>query len=109
MRDSTAVGFDTGSSPNTDTDPACARISPIACLMSVVLPAPFVPTSPNTTPRGIDRLTSLSASVEPKRRDRLRISTTGRSAPFDSTLMGNSLLLVFGTHDFVALVDELLQ
>src|SRR5690349_8890101 len=109
MRESTAAGFDTGSSPNTETEPDCARNRPITCLMSVVLPAPFTPTSPNTAPRGIESVTPPSASAEPKRRERLRISTTGRVAALGSAFMGRSLLLVFAAHDFVPFVEELLQ
>src|SRR5882724_12358806 len=108
MRESTAPGFETGSSPNTETEPDCARSRPIACLMSVVLPAPLTPTSPKTTPRGIARFTSDSAFAAPNRRDRLRISMTDRAVAC-SALMDESLGFTFVAHDLVAFVDEPLQ
>ena len=39
-----------GSRPSTETDPSSARRSPSATRMAVVLPAPFGPRKPNTSP-----------------------------------------------------------
>ncbi len=56
------------------------------CLMSVVLPAPFSPTRPTTEPAGTRNVTSSSASLSPKRRETLLISTIARhgASPFSS-------------------------
>src|SRR4051812_21559160 len=77
MRPSTPLGSATGSIPNTRTVPNSARHSPSRCLISVDLPAPFSPTRPKTEPRGTSSVTSASACVVPKRRDRLLMVTTG--------------------------------
>src|SRR5688500_12875269 len=45
--------------------------------MSVVLPAPLAPTRPWTSPRGIARLTELSAVLPAKRRVRSDTATMG--------------------------------
>src|SRR6185295_5527440 len=50
MRPRTETGSETGSMPKTRTVPASARNKPRICLIKVVLPAPFSPTSPNTLP-----------------------------------------------------------
>ena len=68
MRDSTATGSATGSRPKILTLPLSAWSSPRMCLMSVVLPAPFAPTSPYTPPRGTVIVTDESAVFAPKRR-----------------------------------------
>src|SRR6185295_1754775 len=68
MRDRTATGSATGSSPKTRTKPLSARSRPRICLMSVVLPAPLAPTRPWTAPRDMDRLTEARAVLAPKRR-----------------------------------------
>src|SRR6185437_11028797 len=77
--------------------------------MRVVFPAPFVPTSPNTTPRGIARLTSDRASPVPKRRERLRISMTCPLLRVTSTFTEDSLGGALATHDGVAFVDQVFQ
>ena len=104
MRPSTPAGSATGSAPKTRTEPASALSKPSTCLMSVVLPAPLAPTSPNTMPRGNVRLTLSSAALAPKRRVRPLISTTGsRGAIMESLLLGSRL------HGLVALAHELNQ
>src|SRR5688572_16973897 len=67
MRPSVPTGFAMGSNPNTRTVPDCGRSSPSTCLISVVLPAPLPPISPNTPPRGMDSETSSSAVLSPNR------------------------------------------
>ena len=71
------TGSETGSRPNTFTEPLCARSSPKTCLMSVVLPAPLAPTRPWTLPRVTDKLTDASAVLAPKRRVNSDTRTTG--------------------------------
>src|SRR5262249_5868903 len=58
------------------TAPVSARSKPRTCLISVVLPAPFSPTRPNTHPRETLSDTALNAVFEPNRRDRLVTVTT---------------------------------
>ena len=76
VRPRTPTGSATGFRPKTATVPFCAASSPSKCLISVVLPAPFSPTSPNTIPRGTLKDTPLSAVFLPKLRLRLLISMT---------------------------------
>src|SRR6185503_3123609 len=68
--------------------------------MSVVLPAPLRPTSPNSTPAGTSRLTSDSACVRPKRRDTFCRRMTR------SFCIGDSFGPLLAMHRFVTLVDE---
>src|SRR5205814_449654 len=56
-----------------------ARSNPRMCLIRVVLPAPFSPTSPNTHPRGTSNDTSFNAAFDPNRRDKLVMATTAFS------------------------------
>ncbi|ERH12797.1 MAG: hypothetical protein J07HB67_01823 [halophilic archaeon J07HB67] len=51
---------------------------------SVVLPAPFGPTSPNTSPASTVTETPLSATVSPYDRRRSSATTTGSLVMFDS-------------------------
>ena len=54
-----------GTRPSTATSPASAAPRPTASCSSVVLPAPFGPTSAVTEPAGISSVQSRSAQVEP--------------------------------------------
>src|SRR5213596_4371139 len=76
MRAKTETGLETGSTPKTRTVPASARNKPKMCLINVVLPAPFSPTSPNTLPRGRYSDTSFNTVFEPNVRDRFVMATT---------------------------------
>jgi hypothetical protein len=49
----------------TDTLPALARARPAITLMSVVLPAPFGPSSPKNSPGSIAKETPASAGSAP--------------------------------------------
>jgi hypothetical protein len=51
--------------PRTAIDPALARRRPTEIWSSVVLPAPFEPTSPMTLPAGMIRVHSESAHLRP--------------------------------------------
>src|SRR5438046_6209342 len=57
------------------TDSALSK--PRMCLLSVVLPAPLAPTSPNTCPRSTLRFTVSSASFDLNRRERSLMAMTG--------------------------------
>ncbi len=76
MRPRTEVASDTGSMPKTLTVPVWARHNPRTCLISVDLPAPFSPTSPNTDPRDTATDTSFRAFFDPNVRDKWAMSTT---------------------------------
>src|SRR4051812_38977984 len=57
----------TTSSPTTSARPALAVSSVVRMRTTVVLPAPFGPSSPSTLPSATVRLTPSSAVVSPKR------------------------------------------
>ena len=68
--------------------PALGFMSPHSMRIAVVLPEPFGPSNPNTSPSRIVKLTSSTAWSVPKYLPRFRTSTTGavvmacaRSAP----------------------------
>src|SRR4051794_18037636 len=56
------------SMPPTSTCPAVGRRYPVMTRMVVVLPAPFGPSRPSTSPSATSKVTSEIASVRPKRR-----------------------------------------
>src|SRR5688572_15154583 len=76
MRESTPGGSATGSLPKTRTVPCSALSKPRMCLISVVFPAPFCPTKPNTVPFSNVRSTPASACFFPYVRVRPRTSIT---------------------------------
>ena len=53
------------SRPSTRTLPLVGRKSPLISFRMVDLPAPLLPTSTSSSPRGIARLTSASAAGRP--------------------------------------------
>lgn len=67
MRAAAARRSVTASIPSTDTVPASGRRKPLRILSAVVLPAPFGPTRPTTSPRATSKLTPDSARARPKR------------------------------------------
>src|SRR5262249_33809465 len=89
MLPSTRTGSATGFMPKTRTVPDSARSKPRMCLISVVFPAPFSPTRPNTLPRGTSNETSFKASFEPNFRDRFAIDT-GDSGTLPPALLASS-------------------
>jgi hypothetical protein len=62
---SSAAGDPAGRPPSTVTAPADGAARPTARFSSVVLPAPFGPTSAATRPAGIASVHSRSAHVPP--------------------------------------------
>src|SRR5580700_11594285 len=62
---SSAAGDPARRPPSTVTVPAEGAVRPTARLSSVVLPAPFGPTSAVTRPAGISSVHSRSAQVRP--------------------------------------------
>src|SRR5262249_14581059 len=66
-RGSTSFASRLGDRPNTSTAPLVGSTSPITKCRSVVLPAPFGPTSAVTDPDGISSVQSRSAHREPYR------------------------------------------
>ena len=66
--------------PRRRSSPVVGRVTPESTLISVDLPAPFAPTSPNTSPARISRVTSRSATVAPYRFDTPETATTGGPA-----------------------------
>ena len=62
---SSAAGDPAGLPPSTVTTPALGAARPTARFSSVVLPAPFGPTSAATCPAGIASVQSRSAQVPP--------------------------------------------
>src|SRR5688500_7788038 len=114
MRPRTDGGSATGSTPNTRTEPDSARQRPSRCLISVDLPAPFSPTSPNTLPRGTASVTSRRAFVAPKLRERFVTATTCsctalprmlRGAPLGQLVLHDAADLVFGQIERLEAVD----
>src|SRR5215471_9635056 len=65
------------SSPSNVTLPADAARSPESTLMSVVLPAPFGPTTACSLPRSSAIETSLTAARPPNRRVSPRVASSG--------------------------------
>src|SRR5688572_4389613 len=66
------------SQPATRASPEVGASSPVSILMVVVLPAPFGPRKPNTSPRRTAKLTWSTATKSPKVRVRSR-TTMGSS------------------------------
>src|SRR4051812_16180887 len=85
MRALAAAPSDHAGSPSTVTVPASGRTSPRAHLMSVVLPAPFLPSRPRTDPTGTATSTALRTSFEPYRLVRPAAWTAGAGAPWSGT------------------------
>src|ERR1700733_455455 len=73
---SSAAGDPAGSPSSTVTAPADGTVRPTVRFRSVVLPAPFGPTSAVTWPAGTSRVHSRSAHVPPYRLPRPIVSTT---------------------------------
>src|SRR5215467_4206261 len=63
--------------PSIDIDPASGCSAPARMAISVLLPAPFCPTSPQISPGATDRSTPSSATVAPKTLRIPRISNPG--------------------------------
>src|ERR1700728_1100395 len=64
--------------------PSLGRSSPSSSRIRVVLPAPFAPSRPTTSPAETDRSTACTAVSEPKRRQTVAASakaSTGVTAP----------------------------
>src|SRR5262245_56526223 len=74
--------------------------------MSVVLPAPFSPTRPNTDPAGTVRSMPSSATLSPNRRDSPSISTTVGNNSTRLAIMVSSLPML-RLQDLVTLEDQL--
>src|SRR5262249_12414626 len=66
-----------GSRPKSRTEPAVGRISPSRMWSVVVLPAPFGPRSPSTSPRRSSNEMPASATARGKRFTRSRTATAG--------------------------------
>src|SRR5260370_28241106 len=62
------------SNPATRALPDVGGKSVVSILMVVLLPAPFGPSRPKTSPCSTSKLTLLTAVYSPKRRTRLRTS-----------------------------------
>ena len=75
MRCLTCSGATATSMPATVADPAVGWSSPHSMRIVVVLPEPFGPSSPNTSPGAICRVSWSTAVTAPKRRVRARVST----------------------------------
>src|SRR3984885_8264885 len=73
---SSAAGDPAGTPPSTVTAPAVGSARPAARFSSVVLPAPFGPTSAATCPAGIATVHSRRAQVRPYRLPRPMVSMT---------------------------------
>src|SRR6516164_7525603 len=73
---SSAAGDPGGRPPSTVTPPADGAVRPTARFSSVVLPAPFGPTSAATCPAGTVSVHSRSAQVRPYRLPRPLVSMT---------------------------------
>ena len=71
-------------SPRQRSVPSSGRVKPQTTLNSVVLPAPFGPMTPSTSPCSTWRLTALSAVRPPKRT--VTPSTSNRPRPVDGAL-----------------------
>src|SRR3954469_6862628 len=63
------------SAPSSRTDPASGRTRPNSIRSSVVLPAPFGPSSPRTSPAATSRSMPSTARTTPKLLTRPRAST----------------------------------
>src|ERR1700678_2983469 len=87
MRPRTPTGSATGSQPNTRTVPVSALSKPRMCLMSVVFPAPFSPTSPKTHPFGTYNDTPSKAVLAPNRRDNSVMATTASADDGDGNFI----------------------
>src|SRR5882762_8791224 len=77
IRDFTASGSRTTSTPATRAVPEVGSKSPQRIRMVVVLPEPFGPRMPKISPGKISKETSSTATIRPKRRVIERTSTTG--------------------------------
>src|SRR5215468_8013233 len=75
------------SRPRTSARPSAKRIRPHRARMSVVLPEPFGPSSPNTSPRPTVSETSLTAVNEPKR---MVPCSTEMAVPMSAALRGRN-------------------
>src|SRR5712692_5787382 len=65
---------------STQAAPSLSGSSPVSILMTVVLPLPFGPRKPKTSPGSTRRLTPLTAVKSPKRRVRFSARMAGISA-----------------------------
>src|SRR5262249_18161001 len=77
----TAAGSPTTSWPRTSARPASGASSVARMRTSVVLPAPFGPSRPNTIPAGTSSPASSSATVAPKRLTTPSTRTAGTEEP----------------------------
>src|SRR2546425_7530197 len=77
IRDFTASGSFTTSTPATRADPEVGSKSPQRIRMVVVFPEPLGPRMPKISPGKISKETSSTATIRPKRRVIERTSTTG--------------------------------
>src|SRR5262245_49423671 len=77
MRLRTSSDCASTSKPSTLTVPADGGRKPVSMRIVVVLPAPFGPRKPTTSPRSRVKLTSSTASAAPKRRERCETVITG--------------------------------
>ena len=67
------------SRPSNRTRPLSGRSTPVMRLNSVVLPAPFGPTTDRTSPAATPKLTAFTACNPPKRRLKRSTSSTAQT------------------------------
>src|SRR5215218_7632865 len=102
----TPSGSRVGSRPSTRTTPRVGSVSPRIISTVVVLPAPFGPRSPNTSPALIVRSRLLTAANSPYAFDRRRATMTASSGTSASSWLTVTRRLVRGCSSASRVVAE---